>query len=263
MPTLVWICNPFAGLDLQSKPFSSCQKPQPKLGLDLGLTSGLDCKSSPALSKPFKLNTHKIMTNYLYKNDLPANLNLGNSIAIDTETMGLNIKRDRLCLMQISSGDGNAHLIQFEQGNYQAPNLKKLLSDEKILKIFHFARFDVATIKHHLEIDLKNIYCTKIASRLVRTYTDAHGLKSLCDELLGIDLSKKQQSSDWGNVEINEKQIDYAASDVLYLHRLKTRLDDMIRRENREEILKACLEFLPTRCTLDLEGFASVDIFSH
>ena len=203
------------------------------------------------------------MANFLYKNDLPSNLDFGDSIAIDTETMGLNVIRDRLCLIQISSGDGNAHLVQFEAGKFEAPNLKKLLTNDKILKIFHFARFDIATLNHNLKIDVKNIYCTKIASKLIRTYTDAHGLKSLCDELLGIDLSKKQQSSDWGNSEISEKQIDYAASDVLHLHKLKTKLDEMLKRENREDIFKACLEFLPTRCKLDLQGFPSLDIFSH
>ena len=204
-----------------------------------------------------------LMTNYLYKNDLPSNVNFSGSIAIDTETMGLNIKRDRLCLIQISAGDGNAHLVQFEQGNYDAPNLKKLLNNPEILKIFHFARFDVATLKYHLGINFKNIYCTKIASRLVRTYTDAHGLKSLCDELLGVELSKKQQTSDWGSAEINDKQIEYAASDVLYLHRLKAKLDEMLKREGREEIFQACVKFLPTRCELDLLSFAGIDIFSH
>jgi ribonuclease D len=171
----------------------------------------------------------KIMTIHFYKNDLPANITFSDSIAIDTETMGLNVIRDRLCLIQISSGDGNAHLVQFEQGKYDAPNLKKLLSDDKILKIFHFARFDLAALSHYLKIEIKNIYCTKIASKLTRTYTDSHGLKSLCDELLGVDLSKKQQSSEWGNSLINEKQMEYAASDVLYLHKLKEKLDEMLK----------------------------------
>lgn len=203
------------------------------------------------------------MTNFLHKNDIPSDLQFGNSIAIDSETMGLNIFRDRLCLIQISGGDGNAHLVQFEQGKYDAPNLRKLLSDEKVLKIFHFARFDLAALQFYLKVEIKNIYCTKIASKLVRTYTDAHGLKSLCDELLNVDLSKKQQSSDWGNVEINDKQIDYAASDVLHLHKLKTRLDEMLRRENRMEIFEACVKFLPTRVKLDLQSFGPADIFSH
>jgi ribonuclease D len=203
------------------------------------------------------------MTIHFHKNDLPSNITFSGSIAIDTETMGLNVIRDRLCLIQISSGDGNAHLVQFEQGKYDAPNLKKLLSDDKILKIFHFARFDLAALSHYLKIEIKNIYCTKIASKLTRTYTDSHGLKSLCDELLGVDLSKKQQSSDWGNSLINEKQMEYAASDVLYLHKLKEKLDEMLKRENRTEIFEACLKFLPTRAKLDLQGFPSTDIFSH
>lgn len=203
------------------------------------------------------------MTIHFHKNDLPANVNFSGSIAIDTETMGLNVVRDRLCLVQISAGDGDAHLIQFEQGKYDAPNLKKLLSDDKILKIFHFARFDLAALQHYLKIEVKNIYCTKIASKLTRTYTDSHGLKALCDELLGVELSKKQQTSDWGNHAINEKQMEYAASDVLYLHKLKEKLDEMLRRENRTEIFQACLKFLPARAKLDLQGFAAVDIFSH
>lgn len=207
--------------------------------------------------------TKNKMTNFLHKNDLPADIKFTGSIAVDSETMGLNIIRDRLCLIQISDGNGDAHLVQFEQGNYDAPNLRKILADEKIEKIFHFARFDLAALQHYLKVKVKNIYCTKIASKLVRTYTDAHGLKSLCDELLGIDLSKKQQSSDWGNSEITEKQLDYAASDVLYLHRIKDRLDLMLAREGRKEIFEACLKFLPTRVKLDLQSFGSGDIFSH
>jgi len=204
------------------------------------------------------------MTNFLYQNDLPNNLIFsGNSIAIDTEAMGLNIGRDRLCLIQISAGDGNCHLVKFSQNNFQAPNLKKLLGNNDILKIFHYGRFDLAILKYHLQIDIKNIYCTKIASKLVRTYTDSHGLKTICEELLGIEISKKQQSSDWGNNEISDKQIDYASSDVLYLHSLKQKLDTMLIRENRMEIYKSCVEFLPIRVDLDLAGFSNVDIFSH
>jgi len=203
------------------------------------------------------------MPNYFYKNDIPANLNLGNSIAIDTETMGLNVHRDRLCLIQISKGDGNAHIVQFEQNNYNCTNLKKLLNDNSVEKIFHFARFDMATIKFYLQVDLQNIYCTKIASKLTRTYTDSHGLKSICEELLSIEISKKQQSSDWGNIEISDKQIDYAASDVLHLHALKEKLNKMLIRENRQEIFKNCLNFLPTRINLDLQGFGNLDIFAH
>jgi len=203
------------------------------------------------------------MTIFFHKNDLPANVNFTKSVAIDTETMGLNIHRDRLCLLQISGGDGNAHLIQFEQNKYDAPNLKKILSDDSIEKIFHFARFDLASIKHYLNVNIKNIYCTKIASRLIRTYTDSHGLKSICEELLGVEISKKQQSSDWGNGEISEKQLEYAASDVLYLHALKEKLNKMLIRENRFEIFQSCVNFLPTRVELDLQNFSSIDIFTH
>ena len=203
------------------------------------------------------------MTIFFHKNDLPANVIFSKSVAIDTETMGLNIHRDRLCILQISGGDGNAHVVQFEQNKYDAPNLKKILSDDSIEKIFHFARFDLASIKHYLHVTIKNIYCTKIASRLIRTYTDSHGLKSICEELLGVEISKKQQSSDWGNVEITEKQLEYAASDVLYLHALKEKLTKMLIRENRFEIFQSCVNFLPTRVELDLQNFASIDIFTH
>lgn len=203
------------------------------------------------------------MTIHFYKNDLPANLDFGGSVAIDTETMGLNILRDRLCLIQLSAGDGDAHLVQFEIGKYDAPNLKKLLSDEKILKIFHFARFDLAALQHHLKVDIKNIYCTKIASRLTRTYCESHGLKALCEELLGVELSKKQQTSDWGNVQLTEKQMEYAASDVLHLHKLKEKFDEFLRREKRRDVFDACMKFLPIRAALDLQGFGNVDIFSH
>ena len=203
------------------------------------------------------------MTIFFHKNDLPANVNFTKSVAIDTETMGLNILRDRLCLLQISGGDGNAHVVQFEQNNYNALNLKKILSDESIQKIFHFARFDLTAIKHYLNVEIKNIYCTKIASRLIRTYTDSHGLKSICEELLGVEISKKQQSSDWGNGEISEKQLEYAASDVLYLHALKEKLTKMLIRENRFEIFQTCVNFLPTRVELDLQGFPTIDIFTH
>lgn len=202
------------------------------------------------------------MTTYLYNDDLPSSVTFTNSIAIDTEAMGLNILRDRLCLIQISSGDGNAHLVKFN-GNYHAPNLKKILCDDSIQKIFHFARFDLAIIFHYLQINFKNIFCTKIASRLIRTYSDSHGLKNLCEELLGIEISKKQQSSDWGNLILSDKQLEYASSDVLYLHQLKEKLLIMIQRENRQIILKNCLDFLPTRAMLDIQGFNNIDIFSH
>ena len=203
------------------------------------------------------------MTVFFHKNDLPSDLKLSSSIAIDTETMGLNVKRDRLCLLQLSVGDGNAHIVQFEQNNYSAPNLKNILDDVAVEKIFHYARFDMAALKYYLKVDINNVYCTKIASKLVRTYTDSHGLKSICEELLGVEISKKQQSSDWGNLTINSKQIDYASSDVLYLHALKNKLNDMLIRENRFELFKSCINFLPTRVNLDLLGFENVDIFSH
>ncbi len=202
------------------------------------------------------------MTNFLYKNDLPSDLNLGNSVAIDTETMGLISKRDRLCVAQISSGDGNAHLVQFDKDNFTAPNLRRILEDKKVLKIFHYARFDVAILKHSFDIDLENIYCTKIASKLCRTYTDNHGLKVLAEELIKVELSKKQQSSDWGNAEISKEQIKYAASDVLYLHRIKERLDIMLKREKRLDLAQKCFNFIQTRTALDLEGF-DFDIFRH
>ncbi len=204
------------------------------------------------------------MTIFLYKNDLPADLKFSKSIAIDSETMGLNIIRDRLCLVQISAGDGHAHLVHFEAGNkYEAPNLRKLLSDNSILKIFHFARFDLAALQYYLKVEIENVYCTKIASKLVRTYSDAHGLKALCDEIVGVEISKKQQSSDWGSYNINEKQMEYAASDVLYLHRLKEKLDEVLVRENRMDVFQACIKFLPARAKLDLQGFANLDIFAH
>lgn len=202
------------------------------------------------------------MTIFLHNNDLPSDIKFNSAIAIDSEAMGLNIYRDRLCLIQISAGDGNAHLIKFN-GTYNAPNLKRILCDDSIQKIFHYARFDLAIIFYYLQINFKNIYCTKIASRLARTYTDAHGLKNLCEELLGIEISKKQQTSDWGNTILSDKQLEYAASDVLYLHQLRDKLQQMIIRENRQIILGECFKFLPTRVLLDLQGFSNIDIFSH
>ena len=199
----------------------------------------------------------------LYRGDLPSGLNLGPVVAIDSETMGLKPHRDRLCLIQLSSGDGNAHLVQFERCNYTAPNLVKLLEDPDITKVFHYARFDVAIIKKYLRAQTNSIYCTKIASKLVRTYTDKHGLKDLCKELLDLDLSKQQQSSDWGAKNLTEEQKKYAASDVLYLHRIKEILDQRLLREEREELAAFCFEFLQTRASLDLIGFENEDIFSH
>jgi len=199
----------------------------------------------------------------LYKGDLPSGLNLGPIVAIDSETMGLKPQRDRLCLIQLSSGDGNAHLVQFERCNYTAPNLVKLLEDRDITKVFHYARFDVAIIKKYLKVRTNSIYCTKIASKLVRTYTDKHGLKDLCKELLNLDLSKQQQSSDWGAKNLTEEQKTYAASDVLYLHKIKDILDQRLLREERDELAAFCFEFLQTRANLDLIGFENEDIFSH
>ena len=198
-----------------------------------------------------------------YKGDLPSDIDLGKVVAIDSETMGLRPQRDRLCLVQLSSGDGNAHLVQFEQKEYAAPNLVKLLGDPAVTKIFHYARFDVAIIKRYLRTQTKSIYCTKIASKLVRTYTDRHGLKDLCRELLNIDLSKQQQSSDWGADDLTEEQKLYAASDVLYLHKIKDILDSRLIREGRYEMADNCFHFLQTRAELDLIGFESEDIFSH
>ena len=199
----------------------------------------------------------------LYIGDLPSDLNLGSVVAIDSETMGLKPQRDRLCLIQLSSGDGNAHLVQFEQCNYTAPNLIKLLESPDITKIFHYARFDVAIIKKYLKAETNSIYCTKIASKLVRTYTDKHGLKDLCKELLNLDLSKHQQSSDWGAKDLTEEQKIYAASDVLYLHKIKEILDQRLLREERNELAYFCFKFLQTRANLDLIGFENEDIFSH
>ncbi len=190
-------------------------------------------------------------------------MKLQGDLAVDTEAMGLNNKRDRLCLVQISDGNGDAHLVQFGKGAYNAPNLVKLLSDTKRLKIFHFARFDLAVIREYLGVRIGPVYCTRTASRLVRTYTDKHGYKDICRELLGVDISKQQQSSDWGASQLSPEQIDYAASDVLHLHRLKAKLDDMVAREGRQELLEACFNFLPYRAELDLAGFEEGDLFAH
>lgn len=199
----------------------------------------------------------------LHRGDLPDNLALGDCVAVDTETMGLDPHRDRLCLVQLSAGDGNCHLVQLPQGRYDAPNLKRLLADPRVTKLFHFARFDIAMLRRYLDVDCRPVYCTKIASRLTRTYTDRHGLKDLCRELLGVDLSKQQQSSDWGRDSLSKDQLDYAASDVLYLHRIREILDEMLRREGRTALAEAAFDFLPTRAALDLGGFGDIDIFSH
>lgn len=203
------------------------------------------------------------MTVELHKGDLPAKLKFGGAVAIDTETLGLNPLRDRLCLAQLSAGDGTAHLVQFADGAYDAPELRRLLVDPKVLKIFHFGRFDLAVLSHYLGVMPEPVYCTKIASRLTRTYTDRHGLKDLCKELLGVELSKQQQSSDWGAEQLSDEQLAYAASDVLYLHQLKAALDSLLEREGRTDLAQACFDFLPYRARLDLMGWAEQDIFSH
>ena len=199
----------------------------------------------------------------VHQGDLPADLDFGASIAVDTETMGLNPARDRLCVLQISEGDGNSHLVQFGPDEFTAPNLLSLLTDPGITKIFHFARFDIAAIRQHLNVLCAPVYCTKIASRLARTYTDRHGLKDLCRELLKVDLNKQQQSSDWGAETLSKEQLQYAAADVLYLHDLKQVLDAMLEREGRMHFAKACFAFLPVRAELDLAGWPGEDLFAH
>ena len=204
------------------------------------------------------------MANTLHEGDIPAGLFAGaTSVAIDSETMGLSLQRDPLCVVQISSGDGNAHVVRLNRPAYDCPNLKALLTDPEVLKIFHFGRFDIAMFERHLEITTTPVWCTKIASKLARTYTDRHGLKDVCKELLGVDLSKAQQSSDWGAAVLSPEQIAYAASDVLYLHALQTRLQAMLDREGRAGFAQACFDFLPQRARLDLAGWEEVDIFAH
>ncbi|WP_282605906.1 ribonuclease D [Pelagibius sp. Alg239-R121] len=200
---------------------------------------------------------------HLHQDDLSDGLDFGDAVAIDTETMGLNPLRDRLCLVQLSAGDGVCHLVQLRDGAFEAPNLRALLTDQKVTKLFHFARFDLAALKHYMDVDCNPVYCTKIASKLARTFTDRHGLKDLCRELIGKDMSKQQQSSDWGAKTLTQEQLKYAASDVLYLHELRRRLDEMLVREGRNELAKSCFEFLPTRSALDLAGWSEVDIFAH
>lgn len=199
----------------------------------------------------------------LYKGDLPAGLDFGRAVAVDTETLGLVPRRDKLCLVQLSSGDGNAHLVQLDRATYDCPNLKALMANPAVTKIFHFARFDVAALKHYLGIDTTPLYCTKIASKLTRTYTDKHGLKDLIKEQLGIELNKQQQSSDWGAHVLSDAQKQYAAQDVLYLHELRTRLDQMLEREGRAAIARACFDFVPVRAALDLGGWTEDDVFAH
>ena len=203
------------------------------------------------------------MSNFLYQGDLPDNLDLGPVVAIDCETMGLNPHRDRLCLVQMSGGDGNSHLVQVALGQDQAPNLCRMLQDPKVLNLFHFGRFDIAALYHAFGALTAPVYCTKIASKLTRTYTDRHGLKNLLQELLSVDISKQQQSSDWGADELSDAQMDYAASDVLYLHQLREALNIRLAREGRTEIAQRCFDFLPTRAQLDLAGWPEIDIFAH
>lgn len=203
------------------------------------------------------------MSHKVYARDLPDGLDLGAEVAIDCETMGLHPHRDRLCVVQLSGGDGTAHLVQIEKGQTSAPNLQKLLTDPKVLKLFHFGRFDIAALENAFGVVTAPVYCTKIASRLVRTYTDRHGLKVLLQELLGIDISKQQQSSDWGAAELSQAQVEYAASDVLYLHQLRDKLQAMLKREGRAELAQSCFDFLPTRAHLDLAGWPDTDIFAH
>ncbi|MEJ8562186.1 ribonuclease D [Yoonia sp. GPGPB17] len=203
------------------------------------------------------------MANHLYQNDLPDGLDLGPVVAIDCETMGLNPHRDRLCLIQMSGGDGNCHLVQVTPGQTEAPNLCKMLENPNVLKLFHFGRFDIAALLNAFGALTAPVYCTKIASKLVRTYTDRHGLKILLQDMVGIDISKHQQQSDWGAPQLSEAQLDYAASDVLYLHQLKEKFDVLLARENRTEIAQSCFDFLPTRAKLDLAGWPETDIFAH
>jgi ribonuclease D len=200
---------------------------------------------------------------YLHKGDLPASVTFSGAVAVDSETLGLSLVRDPLCLVQLSDGGAETHLVQLDRGSYDAPNLKRVLTDNAVLKLFHFARFDVAMFMRDLSVVTTPIYCTKIASKLVRTYTDKHGLKDLTKEVLGRDISKDQQSSDWGAAELSDAQLAYAASDVLHLHALKDRLDAMLAREGRAEIAQSCFNFLPTRAALDLAGWEDVDIFAH
>lgn len=203
------------------------------------------------------------MTVHHHKGDLPAGLSFPDGVAVDTETLGLSLVRDALCVVQLSAGDGDAHVVQLERPGYACPNLKALLADPGVEKILHFARFDVAMARRHLGVALQPVFCTKIASKLARTYTDRHGLKDVTRELIGVELSKQQQSSDWGAETLSKAQIDYAASDVLHLHELRARLTEMLEREGRMTLARACFDFLATRAELDIAGWAETDIFAH
>lgn len=203
------------------------------------------------------------MTIFLHQNDLPADIHFDDGVAVDTETLGLSLNRDPLCLVQLSAGDGDAHLVQLDRSTYDCPNLKAVLADNAVQKILHFARFDVGMVQKYLGVTMAPIYCTKIASKLVRTYTDRHGLKDLTRELIGKDMSKQQQSSDWGAAELSQAQQAYAAADVLYLHELRDKLGVMLAREGRTDLAQSCFDFLPSRAALDLAGWAEIDIFAH
>ena len=203
------------------------------------------------------------MTVFLHEGDLPDGLDLGPVVAVDSETMGLRFRRDPLCVVQLSSGDGDAHVVRLNRPGYDCPNLKRLLADPKVLKLFHYGRFDIGMFQLHLGVETRPVYCTKIASKLARTYTDRHGLKDVVRECAGVELSKAQQSSDWGAAELTPAQLDYAAADVLYLHAVKARLDEMLAREGRTALAAACFDFLPTRAALDLAGWDEMDIFAH
>ena len=215
------------------------------------------------LAMPGRNSPDRGLNIHLHKNDLPEGLDFGAVVAVDTETMGLNPARDRLCLVQLSAGDETCHLVQFTGAAYDAPRLKALFADDAVTKLFHFARFDLAMIERYLGTACRPVYCTKTASKLARTFTDRHGLRDLCRELLGVDLSKQQQTSDWGAAELSDEQLRYAASDVLYLHRLRDILDGMLVREGRQELARACFDFLPTRARLDLAGWGDLDVFAH
>ncbi|MFT6662145.1 MAG: ribonuclease D [Maricaulis maris] len=203
------------------------------------------------------------MTVHYHKGDLPADIDLGPIVAVDTETLGLSLTRDMLCVVQLSAGDGDAHVVQMNRADYDCPNLKRVLADPAVEKILHFARFDVAMVDRYLGVTMAPVFCTKIASKLVRTYTDRHGLKDVTRELVGAEMNKQQQSSDWGADELSPAQLDYAASDVLHLHKLREKLGMMLEREGRTDLAKACFDFLPTRAKLDLAGWPEIDIFAH
>mgnify|MGYP001344208514 CR=1 FL=1 len=230
-----------------------------------GQASGVSNRT-PGVHTPRFNNPDGTVDIELHQNDLPDGLDLGDMIAVDTETMGLNLLRDRLCLVQLSAGDGVAHLVKFAVSggnNYDAPNLKAFLADRNRLKLYHFARFDLAAISQHLGVDASPVYCTRTASRLVRTFTDRHGLKDLCRDLLGVDISKQQQSSDWGADELSQEQLEYAANDVFFLHEIKLRLDAMLERHDRTDLAQACFDFLPARAALDLAGWPDIDLLAH